>query len=79
MEDCLDCGHPPSSAAHWEACHNLSCDTLPPEMMGEHPDLPPEPDREHVEDRPTEWKGMWDGDEPLECGIENPEACEACG
>ena len=98
MEDCLDCGHPPSSAAHGEACHNLSfytaldgetpeqreayenaCDTLPPEMMGERPDLPPGPDREHVEERPTEWEGMWDGDEPLECGIENPEACEACG
>ncbi len=61
-----------------EAYEN-ACDTLPPEMMGEHPDLPPGPDREHVEDRPTEWEGMWDGDEPLECGIENPEICEACG
>ena len=35
------------------------------------------PDLEHQEMRPTEWEGMWD--EPLECGLENPEVCEACG
>ena len=40
--------------------------TKTPEMMGERPDLP------------TEWEDMWDEDEPLECGIENPETCEAC-
>ena len=35
------------------------------------------PDLEHQESRPTEWEGM--GDAPLECGLENPEVCEACG